>query len=238
MNDIAEANSSLNEYGFESYSFPAEVAEHDDLQALDLEFCKFAQATGTNYIEMCKRVAAIHAKLARAGRYGGGQWLAWCKIRGLGKDTAYRMTTIGDNFNVRNLSTLNTLQLENMPKSLLYAASKNNVSHVTWELLSSSDPQDVEIGKGLLEAEKHLDTAREEFRLALDAAKKWYAIEQQHPGMFTGNHSYEIMRQIAQCNNVAEVAALVDERLNKFCTEKPLNQRTSEEVAAFFRFEI
>ena len=168
MNDIAEVNSSLNEYGFESYSFPAEVAEHDDLQALDLEFCKFAQATGTNYIEMCKRVAAIHAKLARAGRYGGGQWLAWCKIRGLGKDTAYRMTTIGDNFNVRNLSTLNTLQLENMPKSLLYAASKNNVSPVTWELLSSSDPQDVEIGKGLLEAEKHLDTAREEFRLALD----------------------------------------------------------------------
>ena len=52
MNDIAEVNSSLNEYGFESYSFPAEVAEHDDLQALDLEFCKFAQATGTNYIEM------------------------------------------------------------------------------------------------------------------------------------------------------------------------------------------
>ena len=62
MNDIAEVNSSLNEYGFESYSFPAEVAEHDDLQALDLEFCKFAQATGTNYIEMCKRVAAIHLR--------------------------------------------------------------------------------------------------------------------------------------------------------------------------------
>lgn len=238
MNDITEVNSSLNEYGFESYSFPAEVAEHDDLQALDLEFCKFAQATGTNYIEMCKRVAAIHAKLARAGRYGGGQWLAWCKIRGLGKDTAYRMTTIGDNFNVRNLRTLNTLQLENMPKSLLYAASKNNVSPVTWELLSSSDPQDVEIGKGLMEAEKHLDTAREGFRLALDAAKKWYAIEQQHPGMFTGKHSYEIMRQVAQCDTVAEVEALVDERLNKFCTEKPLNQRTPEEVAAFFRLEI
>ena len=238
MNDITEVNSSLNEYGFESYSFPAEVAEHDDLQALDLEFCKFAQATGTNYIEMCKRVAAIHAKLARAGRYGGGQWLAWCKIRGLGKDTAYRMTTIGDNFNVRNLSTLNTLQLENMPKSLLYAASKNNVSPVTWELLSSSDPQDVEVGKGLLETEKYLDTARENFRLALDAAKKWYAIEQQHPGMFTGNHSYEIMRQVAQCDTVAEVEALVDERLNKFCTEKPLNQRTPEEVAAFFRLEI
>lgn len=238
MNDIAEANSSLNEYGFESYSFPAEVAEHDDLQALDLEFCKFAQATGTNYIEMCKRAAAIHAKLARAGRYGGGQWLAWCKIRGLGKDTAYRMTTIGDNFNVRNLRTLNTLQLENMPKSLLYAASKNNVSPVTWELLSSSDPQDVEVGKGLLEAEKYLDTAREEFRLALDAAKKWYAIEQQHPGMFTGNHSYEIMRQIAQCNTAAEVEALTDERLNKFCTEKPLDQRTPEEIAAFFRLEI
>lgn len=223
---------------WDPYGEPPEEPERYDLQALDLEFCKFAQATGTNYIEMCKRVAAIHAKLARAGRYGGGQWLAWCKIRGLGKDTAYRMTTIGDNFNVRNLSTLNTLQLENMPKSLLYAASKNNVSPVTWELLSSSDPQDVEIGKGLLEAEKHLDTAREEFRLALDAAKKWYAIEQQHPGMFTGNHSYEIMRQIAQCNTVAEVEALVDERLNKFCTEKPLNQRTPEEVAAFFRLEI
>lgn len=238
MNDIAEVNSSLNEYGFESYSFPAEVAEHDDLQDLDLEFCKFAQATGTNYIEMCKRVAAIHAKLARAGRYGGGQWTAWCTARGLSEGNSRRMTTIGERFNSANLAELNTLQLENMPKSLLYAASKNNVSPVTWELLSSSDPQDVEVGKGLLEAEKHLDPAREEFRLALDAAKKWYAIEQQHPGMFTGNHSYEIMRQIAQCNTVAEVAALVDERLNKFCTEKPLNQRTPEEVAAFFRFEI
>lgn len=230
--------SSLNEYGFESYSFPAEVAERDDLQALDLEFCKFAQATGTNYIEMCKRVATIHAKLARAGRYGGGQWLAWCKVRGLGKDTAYRMTTIGDNFNVRNLKTLNALQLENMPKSLLYAASKGNASPVTWELLSSSDPKDVEVGKGLLEAEKHLDAAREEFRLALDAAKKWYAIEQQHPGMFAGKHEYEIMRQIAQCNTVAEVETLVDERLNKFCTEKPLDQRTPEEISAFFNLEI
>ena len=237
MNDIAEVNSSLNEYGFESYSFPAEVAEHDDLQALDLEFCKFAQATGTNYIEMCKRVAAIHAKLARAGRYGGGQWLAWCKIRGLGKDTAYRMTTIGDNFNVRNLSTLNTLQLENMPKSLLYAASKNNVSPVTWKLLSSSDPQDVEVGKGLLEAEKGIEKSRELFRQAMEEAKKWYTVDQQYPGVFVGN-KYEIMRQIAQCDTVAEVEALTDERLNKFCTEKPLDQRTPEEVAAFFRLEI
>lgn len=238
MNDITEVNGSLNEYGFESYAFPAEVAEHDDLQALDLEFCKFAQAAGTNYIEMCKRVAAIHAKLARAGRYGGGQWLAWCKVRGLNRETARRMGTIGDNFNVQNLCTLNAAQLENMPRTLLYAASKGNASPVTWELLSSNDPKDVEIGKGLLEAEKHLDAAREEFRLALDAAKKWYAIEQQHPGMFAGNYSYEIMRQIAQCNTVAEVEALVDERLNKFCTEKPLNQRTPEEIAAFFNFEI
>ncbi len=237
MNDISEVNSSLNEYGFEAYSFPAEVAEHDDLQALDLEFCKFAQATGTNYIEMCKRVAAIHAKLARAGRYGGGQWLAWCKIRGLNRETARRMGAIGDNFNVQNLSTLNAAQLENMPRTLLYAASKNNVSPVTWELLSSSDPQDVEIGKGLMEAEKGIAKAREDFRLALDAAKGWYAIDQQCPGVFVGN-KYEIMRQVAQCNTVAEVEALTDERLNKFCTEKPLDQRTPEEVAAFFRLEI
>ena len=237
MNDITEVNSSLNEYGFESYSFPAEVAEHDDLQALDLEFCKFAQATGTNYIEMCKRVAAIHAKLARAGRYGGGQWTAWCTARGLSEGNSRRMTTIGERFNSANLAELNTLQLENMPKSLLYAASKNNVSPVTWELLSSSDPQDVEVGKGLLEAEKGIAKAREEFRLALDAAKKWYAIDQQHPGAFVGS-KYEIMRQIAQCDTVAEVEALTDERLNRFCTEKPLDQRTPEEVAAFFRFEI
>ena len=237
MNDISEVNSSLNEYGFESYSFPAEVAEHDDLQALDLEFCKFAQATGTNYIEMCKRVAAIHAKLARAGRYGGGQWLAWCKVRGLSHTNSERMRTIGNQFNVSNLNTLNALQLENMPKSLLYAASKNNVSPVTWELLSSSDPQDVEVGKGLLEAEKSIAKAREQFRLALDAAKRWYAIDQQYPGVFGGN-KYEIMRQIAQCDTVAEVEALADERLNKFCTEKPLDQRTPEEVAAFFRLEI
>lgn len=140
MNDIAEANSSLNEYGFESYSFPAEVAEHDDLQALDIEFCKFAQATGTNYIEMCKRVAAIYAKLARAGRYGGGQWTAWCTARGLSEGSSRRMTTICERFNSANLAELNTLQLENMPKSLLYAASKNNVPPVTWELLSSSTP--------------------------------------------------------------------------------------------------
>ncbi|MFQ7015120.1 MAG: hypothetical protein ACLRRU_12665 [Faecalibacterium sp.] len=174
MNDIAEVNSSLNEYGFESYSFPPKLQNTTTCRPLTLSSCKFAQATGTNYIEMCKRVAAIHAKLARAGRYGGGQWLAWCKIRGLGKDTAYRMTTIGDNFNVRNLSTLNTLQLENMPKSLLYAASKNNVSPVTWKLLSSSDPQDVEVGKGLLEAEKGIEKSRELFRQAMEANEVVY----------------------------------------------------------------
>lgn len=44
--------------------------------------------------------------------------------------------------------------------------------------------------------------------------------------------------EIAQCDTVAEVEALTDERLNKFCTEKPLDQRTPEEVAAFFRLEI
>lgn len=100
------ATSAMNEYGFQAYTFPAEMEERGELQRIDLDFCKYAQATGSNYIETCKRVAAMHAKLARAGRYGGGQWTAWCKARGLSEGSARRMVTIGDNFNSANLAEL------------------------------------------------------------------------------------------------------------------------------------
>ena len=169
------ATSAMNEYGFQTYTFPAEMEERGELQRIDLDFCKYAQATGSNYIETCKRVAAMHAKLARAGRYGGGQWLAWCQARGLGKATAHRMITIGDSFNVSNLETLKNL--ESLPHSLLYAASKVQASPITMELLASGDPEKVKKGKKLLDAEKMLQEAREEFQQATEqcwnAARSW-----------------------------------------------------------------
>ena len=61
------------------------------------------------------------------------------------------MVTIGENFNSRNLRTLKNL--EDMPRGLLYAASKQDSSPVAWELLSSNDPVEVEKGKKLLDAE-------------------------------------------------------------------------------------
>ena len=169
------ATSAMNEYGFQAYTFPAEMEERGELQRIDLDFCKYAQATGSNYIETCKRVAAMHAKLARAGRYGGGQWLAWCQARGLSEATARRMATIGNNFNSAQCAELKNL--DSMPRSLLYAASKVQASPITMELLASGDPEKVKKGKKLLDAEKILQEAREEFLQATercwDAARSW-----------------------------------------------------------------
>ena len=225
MNDEITTKS-LNEYGFTTYDFPTEVTEKTELQQLDLDFCKYAQATGANYIEMCKRVAMIHAKLARAGRYGGGQWLAWIEARGLSKDTARRMVTIGENFNMRNLSTLKNL--EDMPRGLLYAASKQDASPQAWELLSSSDPTEVEKGKLLLNAEKQIAAARKEFaegtQRAYNAALEWKSIAKKLPGVYNAPQFCDI-REVAECVSVEEANKVMAEQM-----ERHLKNDTIEEL--------
>ena len=222
------ATSAMNEYGFQAYTFPAEMEERGELQRIDLDFCKYAQATGSNYIETCKRVAAMHAKLARAGRYGGGQWLAWCQARGLSEATARRMATIGDNFNIVNLTTLKNL--ESLPHSLLYAASKVQASPITMELLASGDPEKVKKGKKLLDAEKMLQEAREEFLQATeqcwDAARSWADAARKYPALYNAPEYAEI-REIGECSTVEEAN---DVMFRQF--ENMLKTSTPEEIAA------
>lgn len=230
MNDEM-THQSLNEYGFTAYEFPAEVSDKTELQQLDLDFCKYAQATGTNYIEMCKRVAMIHAKLARAGRYGGGQWLAWIEARGLSKDTARRMVTIGENFNSRNLRTLKNL--EDMPRGLLYAASKQDASPVAWELLSSSDPAEVERGKKLLDAERKFTAAYKVFKdgtqRAYNAALEWKAIAKALPGVYNAPQFRKI-RELAECTSVEEA-----EEVAAAQAVQDLESATPEELATWLK---
>lgn len=222
------ATSAMNEYGFRAYTFPAEMEERGELQRIDLDFCKYAQATGSNYIETCKRVAAMHAKLARAGRYGGGQWLAWCQARGLSEATARRMATIGDNFNIVNLTTLKNL--ESLPHSLLYAASKVQASPITMELLASGDPEKVKKGKKLLDAEKRLQEAREEFLQATeqcwDAARSWADEARKYPALYNAPEHAEI-REVGECSTWEEAK---DVMLRQF--ENMLKTSTPEEIAA------
>ena len=228
MNDEM-THQSLNEYGFTAYEFPAEVSDAAELQQIDLDFCKYAQATGTNYIEMCKRVAMIHAKLARAGRYGGGQWYAWIKARGLSKDVAYRMVTIGENFNCRNLRLLKNL--EDMPRGLLYAASKHNASPVAWELLSSSDPAEVEKGKALLDVEKRIIAAREEFeagaKQAYKAAQEWVEISHRSP-QICNDPQYRDVRELAECMDEKEAIDVLFDQV-----ERKILESTPEELATW-----
>ena len=222
------ATSAMNEYGFQAYTFPAEMEERGELQRIDLDFCKYAQATGSNYIETCKRVAAMHAKLARAGRYGGGQWLAWCQARGLSNATAHRMITIGDSFNVSNLETLKNL--ESLPHSLLYAASKVQASPVTMELLASGDPEKVKKGKKLLDVEKRLQEAREEFQQGTEqywnAARRFADEARKYPALYNAPEYAEI-REIGECSTVEEAN---DVMFRQF--ENMLKTSTPEEIAA------
>lgn len=222
------ATSAMNEYGFQAYTFPAEMEDRGELQRIDLDFCKYAQATGSNYIETCKRVAAMHAKLARAGRYGGGQWLAWCQARGLSNATAHRMITIGDSFNVSNLETLKNL--ESLPHSLLYAASKVQASPITMELLASGDPEKVKKGKKLLDAEKMLQEAREEFLQATEqcwnAARSWADAARKYPALYHAPEHAEI-REVGECSTLEEAK---DVMLRQF--ENMLKTSTPEEIAA------
>lgn len=228
-NELTTQN--LNEYGFSVYEFPAEVAEKAELRQLDLDFCKYAQATGTNYIEMCKRVAMIHTKLARAGRYGGGQWLAWCEARGLSKDTAHRMTTIGENFNMRNLRTLKSL--EDMPRGLLYAASKQDASPLVWELLSSNDPAEVEKGKVLLDAERQIAAARKEFengaKQAYQAAQEWEETAYRVPRLYN-DPEYHDVRELAECGDEKEAIEVLFDQI-----ERQILESTPEELAAWLK---
>lgn len=222
------ATSAMNEYGFQAYTFPAEMEERGELQRIDLDFCKYAQATGSNYIETCKRVAAMHAKLARAGRYGGGQWTAWCKARGLSEGNARKMVTIGNNFNSAQCAELKNL--DSMPRSLLYAASKVQASPVTMELLASGDPEKVKKGKKLLDAEKMLQEAREEFLQATEqcwnAAKNWADAARKYPALYNAPEHTEI-REVGECSTVEEAN---DVMLRQF--ENMLKTSTPEEIAA------
>lgn len=225
----AMAASAMNEYGFQTYTFPAEMEERTELHRIDLDFCKYAQATGSSYIETCKRVAAMHAKLARAGRYGGGQWTAWCKARGLSEGSARRMVTIGDNFNSANLAELKNL--EALPHSLLYAASRQQTSPVTWELLASNDPEKVRAGKALLDAEKQLHAAAEEFRRGTEAAWKaarhWADTARRFPALYDAPE-YAELREVAECATVEEAHSVMTRQL-----DKRLETSTPEEVAAW-----
>ena len=228
-NEMTHQN--LNEYGFTAYEFPAEVSDAAELQQIDLDFCKYAQATGTNYIEMCKRVAMLHAKLARAGRYGGGQWLAWCKARGLGHGTAVRMQTIGEHFNASSLDTFKNL--EDMPRGLLYAASKQDASPVAWELLSSSDPAEVERGKQLLDAERKFTAAYKVFKdgtqRAYNAALEWKAIAKDLPGVYNAPQFRDI-REIAECSSIEEAEEVVAAQVTRWA-----KSATPEERAAWLK---
>lgn len=230
MNDEM-THQSLNEYGFTAYEFPAEVSDKTELQQLDLDFCKYAQATGTNYIEMCKHVAMIHAKLARAGRYGGGQWYAWIKARGLTEGSARRMQSIGEHFNFANLAELKNL--EDMPRGLLYAASKQNASPVAWELLSSSDPAEVERGKKLLDAERKFTAAYKVFKdgtqRAYNAALEWKAIAKALPGVYNAPQFRKI-RELAECTSVEEAEEVVAAQ-----AVQDLESATPEELATWLK---
>lgn len=226
-NEMTHQN--LNEYGFAAYEFPAEVSDAAELQQIDLDFCKYAQATGTNYIEMCKRVAMLHAKLARAGRYGGGQWYAWIKARGLTEGSARRMQAIGEHFNSANLAELKNL--EDMPRGLLYAASKQDASPVAWELLSSSDPAEVERGKKLLDAERQLAAGykmfKDETQRTYNAALEWKAIAKALPGVYNAAQ-FRNIREIAECSSVEEAEEVVTAQVVRW-----VESATPEERAAW-----
>lgn len=228
MNDEM-THQSLNEYGFTAYEFPAEVSDAAELQQIDLDFCKYAQATGTNYIEMCKRVAMIHAKLARAGRYGGGQWLAWIEARGLSERSARRMQAIGEHFNAGNLPVLKNL--EDMPRGLLYAASKQNASPVAWELLSSNDPVEVEKGKKLLDAENQIIAARKDFeagaKQAYKAAQEWVEISHRSP-QICNDPQYRDVRELAECMDEKEAIDVLFDQV-----ERKILESTPEELATW-----
>lgn len=228
------ATSAMNEYGFQAYTFPAEMEERGELQRIDLDFCKYAQATGSNYIETCKRVAAMHAKLARAGRYGGGQWTAWCKARGLSEGNARKMVTIGNNFNSAQCAELKNL--DSMPRSLLYAASKVQASPVTMELLASGDPEKVNKGKKLLDVEKMLQEAREEFQQGTEqcwnAARRFADEARKYPALYNAPEYAEI-REIGECSTPEEAN---DVMLRQF--EDMMKTSTPEEIAALMQAAI
>lgn len=231
----AMAASAMNEYGFQTYTFPAEMEERGELQRIDLDFCKYAQATGSNYIETCKRVAAMHAKLARTGRYGGGQWTAWCKARGLSEGNARKMVTIGNNFNSAQCAELKNL--DSMPRSLLYAASKMQASPITMELLASGDPEKVKQGKKLLDAEKMLQEAREKFlhgtEQCWNAARSLADAAREYPALYSALEHHTEIREIADCSTLEEAKDVMLRQV-----ENMLETSTPEKIAAWMQAAI
>lgn len=158
-----------NEYGFAVFEIPADIEGAAALQAADLAFCREMQATGQHFVAACVQLAIIHDKLARAGRYGGGAWLEWCKRRGLSRKTADNMRHVGEKVNMANLATLNALDL--LPRTVLYSACSGECSPITWELLTSDDPQQQEKGRALLEAEQKVAMAQKELRQAWESMR-------------------------------------------------------------------
>lgn len=54
---------SLNEFGFSAYQFPAEISEREDLQQLDLAYCRHAKATDLKPCLRCGRLPRIRYRM-------------------------------------------------------------------------------------------------------------------------------------------------------------------------------
>lgn len=165
MNELKQdmpVRSSTNEYGFEAFAFPAEIEDAADLQRADLAFCREMQATGQHFIAACVELSVIHDKLAKGGRYSGGTWLEWCKKRGLSRQTADNMRHVGEKSIVLNFGTIKNL--EALPRTVLYSACASECSPITWDLLTSDDPQQQETGQKLLLAEQQARAATKQIR--------------------------------------------------------------------------
>lgn len=144
------------------------------------------------------------------------------------------MATIGDNFNIVNLTTLKNL--ESLPHSLLYAASKVQASPITMELLASGDQEKVKQGKKLLDAEKMLQEGREIFLQATEqcwnAAKNWADAARKYPALYNAPEYTEI-RDVGECSTVEEAKDVMLRQV-----ENMLETSTPEKIAAWMQAAI
>lgn len=61
------------------------------------------------YLISCIYMARIHSLTARAGRYGGGTWTAWCKSKGISEGSARTMVQNGESFKSATIADLKLL---------------------------------------------------------------------------------------------------------------------------------
>ena len=150
----ASTGSAMETFDFTALGDDAAEAADDDAQ-----FTAHIGRSREEYAIACVYLAHIHDLTARAGKYGGGTWTAWCSAKELSVGATERMLKIGASFKSTNLVELKNL--EQFGKTELLAIAKSGSEEVKAAALDGDSTRVKELLDQLARKDEAIKAAQE-----------------------------------------------------------------------------